>query len=33
MGLHMLLQILGSLEGLATKVALVGLQRNMDADM
>lgn len=33
MCLDMLLQILRSLEGLATKLALVGLERNMDADV
>jgi hypothetical protein len=33
MGLDVLLQILRSLEGLATEVALVRLERDMDANM
>ena len=33
MSLDVLLEILGSLEGLATEVALMRLQGNMDADM
>lgn len=33
MGLDMLLQILGSLEGLATEVTLVRLERDVDADV
>lgn len=33
MRLDVLLQVLGALEGLATEVALVRLQRNMDANM
>lgn len=33
MRLDVFLQILRSLEGLAAKVALVGLERNMDADV
>ena len=33
MGLDMFLQVLRTLKGLATKVTLVRLQRNMDPDM
>lgn len=33
MGLNMLLQILGTLEGLATEIALVRLQRHMHSDV
>ena len=33
MGLDVLLQILGTLEGLSAKLALVRLQRHMDADV
>ena len=33
MRLHMFLQVLRTLESFLTEVALVGLQRNMDADM
>lgn len=32
-GLDVLLQILGTLEGLAAELALVGLERNMNADV
>jgi hypothetical protein len=31
--LYVLLQILGTLEGLATKVTLVGLERNVNPDV
>lgn len=33
MGLDMLLQVLGTLEGLSTEVTLVRLQGNVDSDM
>lgn len=33
MSLHVLLEILGTLEGLATEVALVRLERDVDADV
>lgn len=33
MGLDMLFEILGPLEGLATEVTFVRLQRNMDTDV